>query len=95
METHANLVARSHLTQVFCGPPAVRFGLVQSESSARQHFCRVPSIAEAIWTTIFVVEENANMGLSIADQEFVLQTGRVVLWDPASDLLGTELIRRA
>jgi branched-chain amino acid transport system ATP-binding protein len=46
-------------------------------------------------TTIFVVEQNANMALSIAHRGFVLQTGQVVLSGRASDLLGTELIRRA
>jgi branched-chain amino acid transport system ATP-binding protein len=46
-------------------------------------------------TTIFVVEQNANMALSIADRGFVLQTGEVVLSGPASELLGTELIRKA
>jgi branched-chain amino acid transport system ATP-binding protein len=46
-------------------------------------------------TTIFVIEQNANMALSIADRGFVLQTGQVVLSGPASELLGTELIRRA
>jgi len=46
-------------------------------------------------TTIFVVEQNANMALSIAHRGFVLQTGQVVLSGKASDLLGTELIRRA
>jgi branched-chain amino acid transport system ATP-binding protein len=46
-------------------------------------------------TTIFVVEQNANMALSIAHRGFVLQTGQVVLAGKASDLLGTELIRRA
>ena len=46
-------------------------------------------------TTIFVVEQNANMALSIAHRGFVLQTGEVVLSGPASELLGTELIRKA
>ena len=46
-------------------------------------------------TTIFMVEQNANMALSIAHRGFVLQTGNVVLAGKASDLLGTELIRRA
>jgi branched-chain amino acid transport system ATP-binding protein len=46
-------------------------------------------------TTIFVVEQNANMALSIAHRGFVLQTGSVVLSGKASDLLGTELIRKA
>ena len=46
-------------------------------------------------TTIFVVEQNANMALSIAHRGFVLQTGQVVLSGPAAELLGTELIRKA
>src|SRR5438309_5949360 len=46
-------------------------------------------------TTIFVVEQNANMALSIADRGFVLQTGQAVLPGPPSELLGTELIRKA
>jgi branched-chain amino acid transport system ATP-binding protein len=46
-------------------------------------------------TTIFVVEQNANMALRIAHRGYVLQTGQIVLSGLASDLLGTELIRRA
>jgi branched-chain amino acid transport system ATP-binding protein len=46
-------------------------------------------------TTIFMVEQNANMALRIADRGYVLQTGEIVLSGPARELLGTELIRRA
>jgi branched-chain amino acid transport system ATP-binding protein len=46
-------------------------------------------------TTIFVVEQNANMALRIANRGYVLQTGEIVLSGPAHELLGTELIRRA
>ena len=46
-------------------------------------------------TTIFMVEQNANMALSIADRAYVLQTGRVVLSGKAAELRETELIRRA
>ena len=45
--------------------------------------------------TIFLVEQNANMALSIADRGYVLQTGRIVLSGPADELLKTELIRKA
>ncbi len=37
--------------------------------------------------TVFMVEQNANMALSIADRGWVLQTGRVVLDDSAENLL--------
>jgi branched-chain amino acid transport system ATP-binding protein len=44
-------------------------------------------------TTIFVVEQNANMALSIATRGYVLQTGEVVLSGPARDLLQNEMLR--
>jgi branched-chain amino acid transport system ATP-binding protein len=46
-------------------------------------------------TTIFVVEQNATMALSIADRGYVLQTGRVVLHDSAAALLQNPLMREA
>ncbi len=46
-------------------------------------------------TTIFVVEQNANMALSIADRGYVLQTGRIVLADTAENLLNNALMRQA
>jgi hypothetical protein len=46
-------------------------------------------------TTIFMVEQNANMALRIANRAYVLQTGRIVLSGPAAELRETELIRRA
>jgi branched-chain amino acid transport system ATP-binding protein len=46
-------------------------------------------------TTIFMVEQNANMALSIAHRGYVLQTGRVVLADKAENLLNNEQMRKA
>jgi branched-chain amino acid transport system ATP-binding protein len=46
-------------------------------------------------TTIFVVEQNANMALSIADRGYVLQTGKVVLADTAKNLLENPQMREA
>ena len=46
-------------------------------------------------TTIFMVEQNANMALSIAHRGYVLQTGRIVLADKAENLLNNELMRKA
>jgi branched-chain amino acid transport system ATP-binding protein len=46
-------------------------------------------------TTIFVVEQNANMALSIADRGYVLQTGQIVLADSAQSLLNNPLMREA
>jgi branched-chain amino acid transport system ATP-binding protein len=45
--------------------------------------------------TVFVVEQNANMALSIADRGYVIQTGEVVLADTAANLLNNPLMREA
>jgi branched-chain amino acid transport system ATP-binding protein len=45
--------------------------------------------------TIFVVEQNANMALSIADRGYVLQLGRIVLHDEAQNLLNNEMMKKA
>jgi branched-chain amino acid transport system ATP-binding protein len=44
---------------------------------------------------VLVVEQNANVSLSIADRGYVLQTGRVVLAGPAKELLADEGLRKA
>jgi branched-chain amino acid transport system ATP-binding protein len=49
----------------------------------------------ALGRTIFVVEQNANMALSIADRGYVIQTGQVVLADTAQNLLNNPLMREA
>lgn len=45
--------------------------------------------------TVFLVEQNASMALSLADRGYVLQTGRVVLSDTAANLLTNDLVRQA
>ena len=45
--------------------------------------------------SVFVVEQNANVALSIADRGYVLQTGEVVLQGDARDLLRDEGMKRA
>ncbi len=45
--------------------------------------------------TILLVEQNANMALSIAHRGYVLQTGSIVLQDQAMSLLNNPLMREA
>jgi branched-chain amino acid transport system ATP-binding protein len=44
---------------------------------------------------VLVVEQNANVSLSIADRGYVLQTGRIVLADTAQRLLANEDLKKA
>ena len=44
---------------------------------------------------MLIVEQNANMALSIADRGYVLSTGRCVLSGPANELLQHEDLRKA
>ena len=46
-------------------------------------------------TAIFMVEQNANMALSIAHYGYVLQTGEVVLQGSARDLRDNEMVQQA
>ena len=46
-------------------------------------------------TTILLVEQNANMALSIAHQAYVLETGRITLSGSAKELKESEEVRKA
>lgn len=45
--------------------------------------------------TVFLVEQNASMALSLANRGYVLQTGKIVLSDTAPNLLTNDLVRQA
>jgi branched-chain amino acid transport system ATP-binding protein len=44
---------------------------------------------------MLVVEQNANVSLSIADRGYVLSTGRMVLEGKASELIENDDLRKA
>ena len=46
-------------------------------------------------TTILLVEQNANMALSIANRAYILESGRIKLEGPAKDLSKNEEVRKA
>ncbi|MBL6958082.1 MAG: ABC transporter ATP-binding protein [Rhodospirillales bacterium] len=57
-------------------------------------FATIQSLKEQ-GTTIFLVEQNANAALSIADRGYVLETGRIVLSDSGLALLEDDKVKEA
>ena len=45
--------------------------------------------------TVLLVEQNVRAALQIAARAYVLQTGRIVSQGVSSELLGTDLVRKA
>ena len=46
-------------------------------------------------TTIFLVEQNANLALKVAHRGYVMETGRITLTDSAKNLLADEKVKKA
>ena len=49
----------------------------------------------AAGTTILLVEQNAQMALSIADRAYVLGTGKITISGPAAEVLADDRVREA
>ncbi|GAB1536665.1 ABC transporter ATP-binding protein [Geovibrio sp. ADMFC3] len=61
----------------------------------QQIFEIIKKIKEESGTTIFLVEQNANLALKVADRGYVMETGRVTMEDKASSLLSNEDVKKA
>ena len=48
----------------------------------------------AAGTTILLVEQNAQMALSVADRAYVLETGKITISGDAADVLADDRVRR-
>ncbi len=58
-------------------------------------FAIIQEINQTAGVAILLVEQNANMALSIASRGYVLQTGEIVLADTARNLLDNPLMQKA
>jgi branched-chain amino acid transport system ATP-binding protein len=58
-------------------------------------FEKFDELNEQEGVTMFVVEQNANLALGIADRAYVLEAGRIVLAGSADDLRANDEVRRA
>ncbi len=61
----------------------------------RQIFEIINKINEENNTTIFLVEQNANLALKVAHRGYVMENGRITLSDTAERLLANEDVKRA
>ncbi len=58
-------------------------------------FARFNELNEEEGVTLFIVEQNANLALDIADRAYVLEAGRIVLSGSAAELRANDGVRRA
>jgi branched-chain amino acid transport system ATP-binding protein len=65
-----------------------------SPALVQQNFQIIKQVHET-GVAMLMVEQNANMALSIADRGYVLATGELVLADTAANLLASEDLKRA
>ena len=58
-------------------------------------FATIEKINRENKTTIFLVEQNANMALRIAHRGYVMESGVITLQDTAENLLNSEKVKQA
>jgi len=61
----------------------------------RQIFDIILKINKENQTTIFLVEQNANLALQVADRGYVMETGRIIMTDTGANLLANENVKKA
>jgi len=61
----------------------------------RQIFRIIQKINEEQKTTIFLVEQNANLALKVAHRGYVMENGRITLADSAENLVADEGVKKA
>jgi branched-chain amino acid transport system ATP-binding protein len=61
----------------------------------RQIFDIIKKINTENKTTIFLVEQNANLALKVAHRGYVMETGKVTLSDTAANLMANDDVRKA
>jgi len=61
----------------------------------RQIFEIIAQINKENKTTIFLVEQNANLALKVANRGYVMENGRITMMDTAARLLENDAVRQA
>lgn len=58
-------------------------------------FEKIVEINKTLQTTILLVEQNANLALSVSSYGYVLETGNIILEGPSKDLSSNPVVRKA
>jgi branched-chain amino acid transport system ATP-binding protein len=61
----------------------------------KQIFSIIEKINQENKTTIFIVEQNANLALKAAHRGYVMETGRITMTDTGANLLANEDVKKA
>ena len=61
----------------------------------KQIFKIIRKINQENKTTIFLVEQNANLALQVAHRGYVMENGRITLSDTSQNLLANEDVKKA
>lgn len=61
----------------------------------KQIFNIIKKINQEFKTTIFLVEQNANLALKVADRGYVMETGTITMSDTGETLLANEEVKKA
>ena len=61
----------------------------------RTIFEKIVEINSTLGVTVLLVEQNAHMALGIAHHAYVLETGKIVIEGPASEMANNEEVKRA
>ena len=61
----------------------------------KQIFNIIKTINQEYKTTIFLVEQNANLALKVADRGYVMETGTITMSDTGEKLLANEEVKKA
>ncbi len=61
----------------------------------KQIFSIIEKINQESKTTIFIVEQNANLALKAAHRGYVMETGRITMTDTGENLLANENVKKA
>ncbi len=61
----------------------------------KQIFEIIKKVNQEQKTTVFLVEQNANQALKLADRGYVMENGRITLTDTAANLLDNEQVKKA